>query len=236
MDGRNGGRAMRKALLLVRPLLWQNRWLLLLLLLWPYVMAAILLLPEHHPAADDVLAILKQECFYGVALVAFNGSALLGHEQRSRRIVAVLARGIGRSQYLFSLLLAAWLPLVLYLVGFTIAGCVLVSAAGGGIRVLWQAAAALMAVGLWMACVSILFSIYLPAIMASLASLATASSLAYFAVAGPGEVLADLMKMSLAGKPTGLMRDEMISLVFGAVVFLLACALFARRDLDLKSD
>jgi hypothetical protein len=227
---------MRKALLLVRPLLWQNRWLLLLLLLWPYGMAAILLVPEHHPAADDVLAILKQECFYGVALVAFNGAALLGNEQRSRRIVTVLSRGIGRPHYLFALLLAAWLPLALYLVGFTIAGCALVFATGAGIQLVWQAAVAQLAVGLWMACVSILFSIYLPSIMASLASLAVASSLAYFAVVGPGRILAELMKMTLEGMQGARVLDEIVSLVFAAGVFLLACALFARRDLDLKSD
>ena len=56
-------------------LLWQNRWLFLLLFLWPYAMAAVLLLPHDRADAADVVSMLHQECLYGLALVAVNGSA-----------------------------------------------------------------------------------------------------------------------------------------------------------------
>src|ERR1700733_10726740 len=72
---------------ITRRLLYQNRWLYLLLMLWPFGMAAILLVSSGKPETDDVLSILHQECLYGLGLMAFTGSALLGNEQRSRRIV-----------------------------------------------------------------------------------------------------------------------------------------------------
>ena len=105
-----------KVWLITRRLLYQNRWIYLFLLLWPFGMAAILLLPAARPETEDVLSILHQECLYGLGLVAFTGSALLGNEQRSRRIATVLSRAVSRRQYFFALASAAWLPLALYVV------------------------------------------------------------------------------------------------------------------------
>src|SRR5271156_6011678 len=108
---------------ITRRLLYQNRWLYLLLMLWPFGMAAILLVSAGKPETDDVLSILHQECLYGLGLVAFTGSALLGNEQRSRRIVPVLSRAVSRRQYFFAMVSAAWLPLALYVVSFVVSGC-----------------------------------------------------------------------------------------------------------------
>ena len=102
-----------KSLRIARQLLWANRWLWLLLVLWPWVMAAILLVGDLHPAPEDVAALFAQQSFYGLGLVAFAGGALLGNEQRSRRIVLVLSRAVSRRQYLAALWLAAFLPLLL---------------------------------------------------------------------------------------------------------------------------
>ena len=105
---------------ITRRLLYQNRWIYLFLILWPFGMAAILLAPAAKPEADDVLSILHQECIYGLGLVAFTGSALLGNEQRSRRIASVLSRAVSRRQYFFALVSAAWLPLAIYVVSFVV--------------------------------------------------------------------------------------------------------------------
>src|SRR5271154_7504864 len=110
---------------ITRRLLYQNRWIYLFLMLWPFGMAAILLVPAAKPETDDVLSILHQECLYGLGLVAFTGGALLGNEQRSRRIASVLSRAVSRRQYFFALVSAAWLPLVLYVVSFMVSGAAL---------------------------------------------------------------------------------------------------------------
>ena len=65
-----------------------------------------------------MFSILHQECLYGLGLVAFTGSALLGNEQRSRRVATVLSRAVSRRQYFLALFSAAWLPLALYVVSF----------------------------------------------------------------------------------------------------------------------
>ncbi len=113
---------------ITRRLLYQNRWIYLFLMLWPFGMAAILLVPAAKPEADDVLSILHQECLYGLGLVAFTGSALLGNEQRSRRIATVISRAVSRRQYFFALLSAAWLPLAVYVASFLVSGSALFAA------------------------------------------------------------------------------------------------------------
>ena len=225
-----------KALYLVRPLLRLNRWLLFLLLLWPYAMAALTLIGEPSPPPDAVLALLKEECFYGIALVAFTGAYLLGNEQRSRRIITVLARGIHRWQYLLALLLAAWIPLLLYLVGFTLSGSFMLHQARVPIHLVFDLAVLQLVVGLWTGTLSIFFSIFLPSILASLASGGTLAALAFFSISAPGRLLAATTSATFetAGLVTPI--DLAWTLALSAVVFAAACAMFARRDLNLSGE
>lgn len=225
-----------KTLLLAHRLLWMNRWLLLLLILWPYAMAAILLLPDGRPAPEDVLSILREECLYSVALVAFSGASLLGNEQRSRRIITVLARAVSRSQYLFALLQAAWIPLILYVVGFSLSACLLAQLAGAPLDAVWKMALLQLTAGLWMACVSIFFSVFLPSILASLASILTAALLVYFDTAGPGGLIASMMKMPLTGAPSIDTAGIATTLAAAGVAFAAASFVFAHRDLNPRAE
>lgn len=225
-----------KALYLVLPLLRLNRWLLLLLLLWPYAMAALTLIGDPSPPPDAVLALLKEECFYGVALVAFTGAYLLGNEQRSRRIITVLARAIHRWQYLLALLLAAWLPLVLYLVGFTLSGTFMLHEARVPMQIVFDLALLQLVVGLWTGTLSIFCSIFLPSIMASLASGGAMAALAFLSIAGPGRLLAAATSATFATANLLSPRDLALTMVLSALVFAGACAMFAQRDLNLSGE
>src|SRR5215469_6090402 len=161
---------MMKAWLIARRLLWQNRWLFLMLMLWPYLMAAILCW-GGQPDPDDVLWMLHQECFAGLALVSVTGSTLLGNEQRSRRIIMVLGRAVSRPQYLFSLLMTAWLPLALYVIGFVVSGIFMAGLLNRPYQGILVMAEALILLGVWAGAVSIFWSILLPQIVASIVSM-----------------------------------------------------------------
>ena len=160
-----------KSLWIAWRLLWANRWLWLLLVLWPWAMAAMMLTGGLHPAPEDVEAALAQQSMYGLALVAFTGGALLGNEQRSRRIVLVLSRAVSRRQYLGALWLAAFLPLVALRArpGADRAGT------GRGCGVLWQTLSALLLLSMTMASLAVLASLVLPGVIAGILSLAVLS-------------------------------------------------------------
>jgi hypothetical protein len=234
--------AMSKIWQIARRLLYQNRWIYLFLMLWPFGMAAILLVPAAKPEIDDVLSILHQECLYGLGLVAFTGGALLGNEQRSRRIASVLSRAVSRRQYFFALVSAAWLPLVLYVVSFVISGIALFSAIDRPLALVLTLALAQLVLGLWTAAAAVFFATWLPMMLASTASLALLALLGFLGYLWPGFAPARLLFTLTQGdlveaarllhRPAGFL----LIIVGAALLFAAGTAIFERRDLRLKSD
>ena len=225
-----------KSLRIAWRLLWANRWLWMLLVLWPWGMAAILLVGGPHPAPEDVAAALEQQSIYGLALVAFAGGALLGNEQRSRRIVLVLSRAVSRRQYLGALWLAAFLPLVLYVLDLALTGPVL----GVPALVLWQTLGALLLLSLTTASLAVLASLVLPGVIAGALSLA-AVSLPLLLPAGWQLAQSRLLQILLSGPITEHMRlvfgaGLLEGLLLGGGIFEAAVRVFERRDLRLKSE
>ncbi len=234
--------AISKIWQIARRLLYQNRWIYLFLMLWPFGMAAILLVPAAKPEIDDVLSILHQECLYGLGLVAFTGGALLGNEQRSRRIASVLSRAVSRRQYFFALVSAAWLPLVLYVVSFVISGMALFSAIERPPALVLTLAVAQLVLGLWTAAAAVFFATWLPMMLASTASLALLALLGFLGYLWPGFAPARLLFTLTQGdlveaarllhRPAGFL----LIIVGAALLFAAGTAIFERRDLRLKSD
>jgi hypothetical protein len=227
---------------ITRRLLYQNRWIYLFLVLWPFAMAAILLVPSGRPEIDDVLSILHQECLYGLGLVAFAGSALLGNEQRSRRIASVLSRAVSRRQYFFALVSAAWLPLALYVVSFMVSGSALFVAIERPLDGLLALALAQLVLGMWTASAALFFATWLPTMLASTASLAVLAALGLAGYAWPGFAPARLLFTSTQGDLTAAARmllhpGGFFLIILGAgLLFAAGTAIFERRDLGLKSD
>jgi hypothetical protein len=227
---------------ITRRLLYQNRWIYLLLMLWPFGMAAILLVSAAKPEADDVLSILHQECLYGLGLVAFTGSALLGNEQRSRRIATVLSRAVSRRQYFLALFSAAWLPLALYVVSFVVSGAILFAAIDRPVPLLFALALAQLVLGMWTAAAALFFATWLPMMLASTASLGLLAFLGFLGYEWPGFAPARLLFTLSQGDLDGAARmllhpSGFILIALGAaLLFVAGTAVFEWRDLGLKSD
>jgi MFS family permease len=227
---------------ITRRLLYQNRWIYLFLMLWPFGMAAILLVPSAKPETDDVLSILHQECLYGLGLVAFTGGALLGNEQRSRRIATVMSRAVSRRQYFFALLSAAWLPLIVYVVSFVVSGAVLFATVHRPPGLLFALALAELVLGMWTAAGALFFATWLPMMLASTASLGLLALLGFAGYAwpwfAPARLLFSLSQGDLDEAARTLQHPGSFLLILAgaALLFAAGTAIFERRDLPLKSD
>ncbi len=227
---------------IARRMLYQNRWIYLFLMLWPFGMAAILLVPSAKPDTDDVLSILHQECLYGLGLVAFTGSSLLGNEQRSRRIASVLCRAVSRRQYFFALVSATWMPLVVYVISFLVSGAALFAAIDRPLALLFALAVAQLALGMWTAAAALLFATFVPTILASTAALGLLALLGLTGYFWPGFAAARLLFTLTEGdleQSARLLLDPsgFLLIVLGAVgLFAIGTVIFERRDLRLKSD
>jgi MFS family permease len=227
---------------IARRLLYQNRWIYLFLMLWPFAMAAILLVPAAKPELDDVLSILHQECLYGLGLVAFTGSALLGNEQRSRRIASVLSRAVSRRQYFFALVSAAWLPLAIYVGSFVVSGSALFASVHRPVTLLFTLALVQLVLGMWTAAAALFFATWLPTLLASTASLGLLALLGLAGYQWPGFVPARLLftltqgDLGEAGRMLYHPGGVLLIILGAALLFAAGTAIFERRDLRLKSD
>ncbi len=90
----------------------EQRWAVILLLIWVILSAGVASFGQL--AADDALFFVKQQAIYGVAFSAFLAASAVHNERRSRRILAVLAKGVERGQYLAGLLTGVLLGTGLY--------------------------------------------------------------------------------------------------------------------------
>jgi ABC-type transport system involved in multi-copper enzyme maturation permease subunit len=223
-------------------LLFQNRWIHLILLLFPLAMAFVLLLPADPLAVEDVLSLLHQECLYGIALVAFTGGALLGNEQRSRRIIAVLSRAVSRRQYFTALLLATWLPLLGYVSSFVLSACFLLKDLNRPLRFVFLLGGLQLVAGIWTAAAALFFSTWLPMIWASTAAVGSVALLGNVAYLWPrftpGHVLLLLAQGNLYAAAEQLQHPAgpLLLILGAALLFLAGAAIFEHRDLALKND
>lgn len=216
----------------------QNRWLLILLGLWPCAISAILLIPKGRVETGDIQALLQQEAIYGVALAAFQAGSLLRNEQRSRRIIQILACPVSRGEYLFALLLATVLPLVLYLGGFIFSGFLLTDSANLPMDGVYLLAAIIFELGIWVACAALLFSVFLPSLLASAGSLLLLGALFWVGIS-PAQLVIAVASMPASEKiKLGIIQAQDIGIAIGEMVLLfgLSWILFSRRDLNLTSE
>src|SRR5258705_12194270 len=95
---------MRPVLLIAENFAREQRWPLFFLLLWVLGWATFGVFADPQSGAEDALMIFRQLAVYSVTFGVFFGSSAIQADQRSRRILAVLSKGISRRQYIFGLL------------------------------------------------------------------------------------------------------------------------------------
>ncbi|HWR14494.1 MAG TPA: hypothetical protein VN577_06680 [Terriglobales bacterium] len=95
---------MSAAVLIAGNFLREHRWAIVLLLLWAFGSgtAAAFSVSSAH---EDALFFLKQQAMYSVFFTVFLAASALHNQRRSRRILAVLAKGIERYEYLGGVML-----------------------------------------------------------------------------------------------------------------------------------
>jgi ABC-type transport system involved in multi-copper enzyme maturation permease subunit len=78
----------------------QQKVLLFVMVAWLLLFGAALGFVVGGENIDDVMALFRQEAAYGVIVTVFISASAISGERRSRRIIAVLAKGIYRAEYL----------------------------------------------------------------------------------------------------------------------------------------
>ena len=120
---------MRAALLIARNFVRENRWPVIVLLVWGVASGTAGVVLAGHPD-DDALFFLKQQAMYSVFFTVFLAASSLHNQRRSRRILAVLSKGIERYEYLAGIVLGYSSVALLYAVCLGITGALTFHRAG----------------------------------------------------------------------------------------------------------
>ena len=159
---------MTPVLLIAWNLVRENRWPLLVLCLWPFFIAGIASGERDGP--EEYVFILSTLFGYGLAYVLFTGAGAIHNERKTRRILAVLSKGVERWQYLAGILLGTMLVAAAYGATIGIANTTFfaredLSAAG-----LWTGIGVMLTVALLGASIAVFYTTFLPPLFALMAS------------------------------------------------------------------
>jgi ABC-type transport system involved in multi-copper enzyme maturation permease subunit len=151
---------MRSVLLVAANCFREQRVLLSLMLAYFLLAGGTLTLLPHPPEADDVIFLIKQHAAYAVLLGVALASTAIHNERRSKRILAVLSKGITRGQYLAGMLLGSASVLIAYLVALGIVATGLLARVGVAAIQGWSVIGIAAAATLLAAAITIFYSTF----------------------------------------------------------------------------
>lgn len=120
---------MTAASLIAGNFLRENRWAILLLTIWATASGVAAALSVGG-MSDDATFFLKQQAAYSIFFTVFLAASALHNQRRSRRLLAVLSKGIHRGEYLAGIALGFIAVDIMYSVVLGIMGAWTFSRAG----------------------------------------------------------------------------------------------------------
>lgn len=120
---------MSPIMLVAANFLRENRWAIVLLMLWTFG-SGIGAVVSVRSSLDDAFFLLHQQAVYSVLFSVFLAGSAIYNQRRSRRIQAVLSKGIRRSEYLGGIVLGFVAVGAMYSLVFGIGGAWTLASAG----------------------------------------------------------------------------------------------------------
>ncbi|HYX69019.1 MAG TPA: hypothetical protein VE825_07790 [Terriglobales bacterium] len=236
---------MRAVALIAVNLLRQQRWIVLLMVVYVAVLMGIGAAFARRSDSGDLLFLVKQLASYAVLLSFFSGAVAVHNERRSRRILAVLSKGIERSQYLAGLLLGIALVMGVYCATLGLAGAAVLLAGGLPVAPLLPFFAVLLAACLLAATLAMFFSTFLhPWFALAVAGLVAAIPPALERVLGGGwgvlvpvySLATALVRFSVDKPWHPCWEAVLVALAESVALWLAASWIFARRDITVAVE
>lgn len=172
---------MKPVLLIAINFAREQRWPILTLLLWVLLLAFLGLVADIHREREDLLFVFKQDAVYVLAFSVFFGGSAIYNERRSRRILGVLSKAVGRQQYLSGLVLGVTIACAVYCFALGMTGSWTLGSASFPISHVWFLMVCLLAACALAGTVALMFSTFLNPFFAAGA---TAIVLGFPALAG----------------------------------------------------
>jgi ABC-type transport system involved in multi-copper enzyme maturation permease subunit len=223
----------------------EQRWPILVLMLWVGVLIAMGLVYDLRQAGEEVLFVFKQVAAYGIAFAVFFGASAIHNERKTRRILSVLSKSVGREQYIAGLLCGIIFAVSIYCFAMAITGTWILAPAGFPAAHVWFLMAYLLVACVLAAAVAVVFSTFLNPLFATLCAILV---LALPAAAGFGfdskwaslvpvySLVGLLMRASFSEKWTPQWGLLALGVVDAGLCWLAASWVFGRRDIAVAID
>jgi hypothetical protein len=232
---------MRPVLLIAANFLREQRWLTLVLVAYAVGGAAVFGATEKHISAEDALFFFHQQSLYSVFFSFFLAVSAIHNERKSRRMLAVLAKGITRYQYLAGILCGILAVFGIYCMTIGIAGSWLVRNAQSSLTELWMLLGLTSVASLLVSAVALLFTTFMSPPLATVATALTVTlpaAVERTMGGGWGDVIPiyslalQVSRATLAEHAAADWRPALIGIVEILLLWSLASWIFAGRDVS----
>jgi|GraSoiStandDraft_41_1057321.scaffolds.fasta_scaffold645955_2 ABC-type transport system involved in multi-copper enzyme maturation permease subunit len=234
---------MRAIWLIARNFIREQRWPILILLFWVALLAALSAFSSLRRSPEDLFVMYAQVAAYILIFSLFFGASAIRNEVKTKRILAVLSKGISRGQYLAGLLLGIVLAVLLYCFALGIAGAWTLPHVGVSPARLWLLLIGLLSASLLTAAFALFFSIFLHPLLATSATIFVLGAPMLLSFWNRSwelliPVYAVLEAFVNLSARTGAFTGWLIgwSLMETAIVLALSAWLFARKDISVQVE
>lgn len=236
---------MRQVRLIAVNFVREQRWPILVLMLWVLVFTFMGLVLDLRSSRDDVLFLYKQLAVYGIAFAVFFGASAIHNERKTRRILSVLSKSVGRGQYIAGLLGGIILAVGIYCFAMAMTGTWILKPAGFPALHVWFLMLCLMLTCLLAAAIAVLFSTFLNPLFATLCTALLLGTPAVIALQFRTRWIEIMPAYSLVSviMGAGFSREWTarwdllgIALVESVIFCLVSSRIFARRDIAVAVD
>ncbi len=236
---------MKAVSLIAANFLREHRWPVLILFAWIVLTAlAAAGFGRDRVVSDDVVFYVQQQAVYICVFSAFLAADAIHNERKSRRILLVLSKAISRGQYLLAVIVGTSTMAAAYALVFGLCGVWLTARAALPSGQLWSVVLLVMAGSVITATVAMFFSTFLNPYIA------TALTLLLFCAPGtihaqrhawslwlPGlPILTNVLHFSFRPDWVASWYAGIIAILQAVIVWMLAAAVFDRRDIAIPVE
>jgi hypothetical protein len=231
---------MRPALLIAGNFMRENRWPVILLILWG-VGSGIAAAATVGSSLDDALFFLKQQAVYSVFFTVFLAASALYNQRRSRRILAVLSKGIERYEYLAGVVVGFSAVSFFYSLALGITGAWTFSLAGSAATSVVPLVVMLLLASILAGTVALFFSTFMNPLFTLMSTSAALGFSAFFGRHIPSllpayTLLESVMSFTFRGGTQYPWTAAMWATLEIVALWVAASVIFARKDIAVSVE
>lgn len=231
---------MKKVLLIAGNHLRDQRWILLTMFGYVLFMSSLMGAFVHRSNYEDARFFVEQQMWFAVLFGMFLSTSAVNTDMRTRRLPSILSKAVERWQYLLGILVGITLAIVVYCCVVALLGMNFSSRAGHPLTGVGEFACNVLVTTVAVETVGLFFGLLVPPIFATTATIGLLSVVPLLALRfapdaaylAPVALLATQTVRRFNGEATPQLRGALIAtVVYAVIVFVVAIAVFKRRDL-----